>query len=173
MRSDQGDDDSNRCSGGLPTELEYRNIQPGVEMILRFLEMNQGDIEPVDRDEQEENKPTEELASTKEAVEEMVATKKTKTQEVQEERKDVKGCEVEGETQAKDRKGQQGNREKRTRGDELKEKLAKDEEMSIPAYRLILGHYWVNNLCNMNLKRIKQYRRHTDAHFLFQPQNRK
>ena len=71
-----------------------------------------------------------------------MATKKTKTQEVQEERKDVKGCEVEGETQAKDRKGQQGNREKRTRGDELKEKLAEDEKMSIQAYRLILGHYW-------------------------------
>ena len=111
-------------------------------------------IEPIDRDEQEENKPTEELASTKEAVEEMVATKKTKTQEVQEERKDVKGCEVEGETQAKDRKGQQGNREKRIRGDELKEKLAKDEEMSIPAYRMILGHYWWTQCSNFRVARI-------------------
>ena len=133
-------DGSLRTSEEEPAEEERPRVHSEDDAITEVAETMH--IEPIDRDEQEENKPTEELASTKEAVEEMVATKKTKTQEVQEERKDVKGCEVEGETQAKDRKGQQGNREKRTRGDELKEKLAEDEEMSIQAYRLILGHYW-------------------------------
>ena len=99
-------------------------------------------IEPIDRDEQEENEPTEELVDTKETMGEMMITKKTKAQEVQEERKDVRDCEVEGETQAKNRKGQQDSREKRIRGDEHKERLAEDEEISIPAYRMILGHYW-------------------------------
>ena len=49
MRHGQGNVDSNECSGGLPTELKYRNIQPGVEMILRYLEMNRGKITYIER----------------------------------------------------------------------------------------------------------------------------